>query len=112
MPGRVRSPSSRATCDSTQIPQIDHGLARAAARMIAVVSSALEREGIRLMSFEVDRPPDAGIGWPRPVRGDVIRGDVDEPFRQSMAELSRQLAARVAKGAPPTDPQNGVEPPP
>jgi hypothetical protein len=64
------------------------------------------------MSYEVDRPPDARFGRPRPARGDVIRGDVDEPFRQSMADLSRQLAARMAQGTPPIDPQTDVEPAP
>ncbi len=61
------------------------------------------------MSFEMDRPPDAGFDRPRPGRSNVIRGDVDESFRQSMADLSRQLAARTAPSAPLIDPQLDVE---
>jgi len=56
------------------------------------------------MSTEVDRSPDIGFARPRP---DV--GDVDEPFRQSLADLSRQLAARRPQEPPPFDPKAKVK---
>jgi hypothetical protein len=55
------------------------------------------------MSTEAERPPDIGFARARPVLDDV-----DEPFRQSLADLSRQLAARGPREAPPFDPRADI----
>lgn len=48
------------------------------------------------MSTQAERPSDIGFARPRPVRHES-----DEPFRQSLADLSRQLAGRGPFQPPP-----------
>jgi hypothetical protein len=59
------------------------------------------------MSTETERTSDLGFARPRPVANDDVR-----PFRQSLEELSRQLAARRPQEPPPFDPTAEVELPP
>jgi hypothetical protein len=51
------------------------------------------------MSTEPERRSDIGFARPRPAAETS-----DEPFRQSLAELARQLAARTPREPPPFDP--------
>jgi hypothetical protein len=57
------------------------------------------------MSSEAE--PDMRFVRPRPASDDG-----DEPFRQSLAELSRQLASRTVREPPPFDPKAGSDLPP
>jgi Putative peptidoglycan binding domain len=59
------------------------------------------------MSTQAEQPPDIGFARPRP-----MVDDTDEPFRQSLADLSRQLASRVPIEPPPFDPKLADELPP
>jgi Putative peptidoglycan binding domain len=52
------------------------------------------------MSTETERTTDLGFARPRPVADDD-----DRPFRESLEELSRQLAARRPHEPPPFDPK-------
>src|SRR5215470_17869809 len=52
------------------------------------------------MSTQAEQPPDVSFARPRP-----MVDDTDEPFRQSLADLSRQLASRVPIEPPPFDPR-------
>lgn len=59
------------------------------------------------MSTQAEQPPDMNFARSRPVMNDT-----DEPFRQSLADLSRQLASRVPIEPPPFDPKLADELPP
>jgi hypothetical protein len=56
------------------------------------------------MGTETERTSDLGFARPRPAADDD-----DRPFRQSLEELSRQLAARKPHEPPPFDPTAEVE---
>ena len=56
------------------------------------------------MRTQAEQPPDISFGRPRP-----MVDDTDEPFRQSLADLSRQLASRVPIGPPEFDPKAADE---
>lgn len=85
-------------------PQNGHGLGTAAACMNCrrFLRAKGKPNGVFLMSRENERS-EAGTAT---VRRDTLASgppalDADEAFRQSMANLSRQLASRVAKMPPP-----------
>jgi hypothetical protein len=59
------------------------------------------------MSTQAEQPPDLAFARPPP----PVDG-TDEPFRQSLADLSRQLASRVPIGPPEFDPKIADELPP
>ena len=58
------------------------------------------------MSTQGEQPPDMSFARSRPIVDD------DEPFRQSLADLSRQLASRVPIEPPEFDPKVADELPP
>ena len=58
------------------------------------------------MSTQAEQSPDTSCARSRPMV------DADEPFRQSLADLSRQLASRVPIEPPPFDPKLDDELPP
>jgi Putative peptidoglycan binding domain len=59
------------------------------------------------MSTQAEQPPDLAFARPPP-----MVDDTDEPFRQSLAHLSRQLASRVPIEPPEFDPKVADELPP
>jgi hypothetical protein len=59
------------------------------------------------MSVEVEQSPDPGFTHRRPPPTDA-----DEPFRQSLVDLSRQLASRTPQEPPAYDPKAELELPP
>jgi hypothetical protein len=59
------------------------------------------------MSTQAERAPDISFDRPRP-----MVDDTDEPFRQSLADLSRQLASRVPIEPPNFDPKVADQLPP